>query len=210
MSEAQDLNDASLPDPTGSDPADTEIEELLRSLVPRRPAIDRDRLFFDAGRAAGGHAGAPRRLVRFVWPAVAATLLVACGGLAVELGRKSTALDAALAAVAPKPAAAIASSGAQAGPGTNETERKGRAAANLPTAIANVDRLDSLPPSRRIEQVLSLERLRGGQLTAQGWVEAPPGSPAWKIDSAPAQEHEPTVRPHRLPSYLELLRSERG
>ena len=57
MSEERNLND-SLPEPDGmmSDP--TEMEALLRSLVPRPVALDRDRLFFEAGRAALVGAGA--------------------------------------------------------------------------------------------------------------------------------------------------------
>ncbi|HEY1784941.1 MAG TPA: hypothetical protein VGG30_05300 [Pirellulales bacterium] len=216
MSEAQDLNDGSfLPDPTGAEPADIETEALLRSLVPRQPTINRDLLFFEAGLAAAGPGNGQRRLSRAVWPAVAATLLVACGALAIALERKSTALDAALANVATRSATAIASTGTPAGQGIVEHEtgsNKNRSieAARLASPSVESGRLGTLSPSGRLEQVMSIDRVPGRQLTAHGWIEAPPGSPTWQIESTPPPGTEPVDRPIRLPTYLELLRAEQG
>jgi hypothetical protein len=209
MSEAKDLNESSSPDPAG-EPANSEIESLLRSLVPRRPDVDRDVLFFQAGMAAARRGSARGLLARSVWPSVAATLLVACGGLAAELARKSTALEAALAAVASQPAGAVAADSTQAGQGAIEPRQTNGKTAGPQSPSAESVRFDVLRQDRRVEQVISLERVPGSRLTAHGWIEAPPRSPAWEIEPAPAEEPKPLVRPIRLPAYLELLSSERG
>jgi hypothetical protein len=57
-------------------PAERELERALGALHPAPPALPRERLLFDAGRAAG-EAAAGRRLL--AWRAAAAVLLVGLG-----------------------------------------------------------------------------------------------------------------------------------
>src|SRR5829696_6586767 len=61
-------------------PAERELERALGALHPAPPALPRERLLFDAGRAAG-EAAAGRRLL--AWRAAAAVLLVGLGLSAV-------------------------------------------------------------------------------------------------------------------------------
>src|SRR5688572_26246021 len=67
-------------DRPGSDdalpPAEQELERALRSLSPARPSLSRERVVFEAGRAAG-EAAAARRL--YAWRAAAAVLLIGLG-----------------------------------------------------------------------------------------------------------------------------------
>ena len=82
MSEAADLNH------------DPEFERMLRELAPERLEVSRDELFFQAGYAAG----ARNRSRRFIWPAIAAALVIACGGLAAYSLQQHSELLASLAA----------------------------------------------------------------------------------------------------------------
>jgi hypothetical protein len=63
-------------------PAERELERALGALSPARPALNRERVLFEAGRAVGDAAGR-RRL--FAWRTAAAVLLVGLGlALAME------------------------------------------------------------------------------------------------------------------------------
>ena len=204
MSEARDLNDSSSPDSGGS-----EMEQLLRSLVPRPLSIDRDVLFFQAGIAAAGRKGGHGRVARIVWPAIAATLLVACGGLVVALQRESKTLEAVLAATASRPTGAIASESKGLGLKAVDPARE-KMASGVSIASVESKRFGLLTNADRVEQVLSLARRPRSQLSMHGWIEAPPGSPAWEVESTPADALKSPPGPIQRPTYLELIRAEQG
>ncbi len=75
---------------------DQQVEARLQNFVPSAPAIDRDRLMFDAGWQAAlvSLEAAPRRgAVRFGWPAATALATAASVMLAVMLVRQSTPVE---------------------------------------------------------------------------------------------------------------------
>jgi hypothetical protein len=203
MSEARDLNDSASPDPGRS-----ELEELLRSLVPCPLAVDHDVFFFQAGMAAAGQGSNGKRSARVLWPLVAATLLLACGGLSIALARKSAALETALAA-APRETGALASGRESAKQLAIEPNGHGIASTRPSNAVTDAEQDDRLPRADRSEQMFSQEHLPDGQLTAHGWVENPPELREQESESTPVMPKAP-ARPVEWPIYLELLRTQKG
>jgi hypothetical protein len=173
MSEAADLN------------SDPNFERMLRELEPQRLEVSRDALFFQAGFAAG----AMNRSRRFFWPAIAAALLIACGGTAVFALRQHSDLLAALAA-AERPHSPL--------PLAIDDGAKPQ------TVGAVVDRFSSDERLRDFRRLISLGPLPPGRLTAGGWQEA--GAETGNVGGGANRsgENEP-LPPHRPATYLELL-----
>jgi hypothetical protein len=185
-----------------SDEPPTDIEQLLRNMQPEPLEVDRDTLFFAAGFAAGSR----RNAVRFVWPSVAAALLLACTGLAVALHHKADALRTAVAA------ARQAETNAPTAGLADTTLVDKQIAAATQDSSRRVDLEESrFAASRSLdERLLRWRRLAyrdalpSDQLTARGWTESPlnRGAPE-ETTRSPAADGMPPRRPS---TYLELLR----
>jgi hypothetical protein len=85
----------------GLTPAERELERALGALSPARPSLGRERILFEAGRAAGD-AASRRRL--FAWRAAAAVLLVG-PGLAVAIASNPRVIERDRIVYLPAPAA---------------------------------------------------------------------------------------------------------
>jgi hypothetical protein len=191
MSEERDLNPSSSPDP-----ARAEMESLLRELIPQPLGLNRDVLFFEAGKLAANRVQNRQR----VWPAVAAILLVACGGLSFALARKSTALEAALTVSAARPTAGVVSVVRPTGQGADGL----KPTVSEPALLTDSARRGGRRSSPDIDEMLLLDRPRGDQLTAQGWVTGPVQN-ATTEDPQPASPEESPLRPSRRGDEWELI-----
>jgi hypothetical protein len=187
MSEAADLN------------RDPDFERMLRELTPERLEVSRDELFFQAGYAAG----ARNRTHHFIWPAIAAALLIGCGGLAAYSLQQHSELLAALATASDlKAPIAVAL----------EEVAKPR------TDAVVVDRALAIERQRDWRWLISSAPMPPGRLTAGGWqaARADVGNAEWGMgngESIPfsrdAKGSAPSATdsnsPHRPATYRELL-----
>ncbi len=178
-----------------------EVEALLRQLAPVPLNVNRDALFFAAGMAAADR----RRAGRLVWPALAAGLLLACGGLAVALQKKSSALDAALAASAPGQVAerSVADDRPSA-PRQPTPQQSGGVLVVNDSPAGGANRRAGFGSQRDMDELFWREPSRGSRLTALGWVDGPaivPGQDEQR--TAPAEP----LRQIRRGDSLELLRA---
>jgi hypothetical protein len=180
MSEAADLN------------RDPNFERMLRELTPERLEVSRDELFFQAGFAAG----ARNRTRRFLWPAIAAALVIACGGLTAYSLRQRSELLAALAAASDlkAPISVVA-----------EESTKPQ------TDAIVVDRALDFERQRDWRWLISSAPMPSGRLTAGGWQEAraelgnaqvPMGNDA---EPRPSGSGADSSTPHRPATYRELM-----
>ena len=187
MSEAAGLN------------RDPEFERMLRELAPERLEVSRDELFYQAGFAAG----AQNRSRRFLWPAIAAALVIACGGLAAYSLRQHSELVAALAATSDlrAPIAVVA-----------EESTKPQSDAVV------VDRSLPIERQRDWRWLISSAPMPPGRLTAGGWQAAraevgtargPMGNGEWGMGNSaeprPSESGADKNIPHRPATYRELM-----
>jgi hypothetical protein len=181
------------------------VESLLRSAAPEDLAVDRDAIFFQAGL----NAAAKRRASRFVWPAIAATLVFICAGLSSALFREmhaANALQLALTKLKPSQSIAVDSNR----DGTNsakndphELENPARepslANENLNNNFARNSRL------RNLQRLASNVSLPAGQLTAAGWEQFPADVATTTANTVQPSAADDSSR--RPATYRELLRS---
>ncbi len=207
MSEDRSLNaDAEFGD------GPSEIVRLLQGCSPDALEIDRQKLFFDAGFAAG----AANRPVRVFWPLVAAAMLLVSIGLGATVYRQAGAVEnlqtllAAAKNVRGTPAAASRLVK------DSSVDLHTKPKANDTAAINFKDRSAFDERSRSMQRLASSAPLPPGRLTALGWEQLPdemrnaewegrhqegPGrSPASKAN------REFDSRPPHPPTYFELLR----
>jgi len=187
MSEAAGLN------------RDPDFERMLRELAPERLEVSRDELFFQAGYAAG----ARNRSRRFIWPAIAAALVIACGGLTAYSLRQRSELIAALASAsdlkAPVSVVAVESTKPQ-------------------TDAIVVDRALDIERQRDWRWLISSAPMPPGRLTAGGWQEARAdiSNGEWGTSSGESNQFSRDAKrsapsdtdsstPHRPATYRELL-----
>jgi hypothetical protein len=180
MSETADMN------------RDPNFERMLREITPERLEVSRDELFFQAGFAAG----ARNRSRRLIWPAIAAGLLVACGGLAAGLLRERTELTAAIAAAEHVKTPVVV--------GSNDGAKPQAAVALADNGLTNERRRDW-------RWLISSAPMPPGRLTAGGWQEAraepgnvqvPMGNDA---EPRPLGSGADSSTPHRPATYRELM-----
>ncbi len=196
MSEAANLN------------SDPNFERMLRELEPQRLEIPRDELFFQAGYAAG----AKNRSRRFFWPAIAAALLIACGGTAAFSLHQHFELQTALAIAEQRPSmGGTADSPSSGEPSAiSDAHTAGLASSGTPMWLDNTligsNKLASDERLRDFRRLFSPAPLPPGRLTAGGWQEA--RAEMGNVGGRPdlSGENEP-LPPHRPSTYLELLHS---
>jgi hypothetical protein len=182
------------------------VESLLRQAAPEDLTVDRDELFFRAGFAAGS---TPQG-ARYVWPAVAASLLVVCAGLsAALLSRINTVNSLQLAVVELKSSQSIAVNSAKNGSTPKQTANDAAVAEVVDKeqiiASANGSSFSGGAPLRNWQRLASSAQLPPGQLTAAGWERRPVNTDS-RASSIGHSESDATV-PRRPATYLELLRS---
>jgi hypothetical protein len=194
MSEAANLN------------SDPNFERMLRELEPQRLEVSRDELFFQAGFAAG----VKNRSRRFFWPAIAAALLVACGGMAAFGLRQRAALQTALAIAEQRPSTGGTAGSPSSGEPSaiSDAHTAGRASSGTPTWLDNTligsNKLASDERLRDFRRLISPAPLPPGRLTAGGWQEA--RAEMGNVGGRPDRSEENESLPPRRPAtYLELL-----
>jgi hypothetical protein len=180
----------------GDSPPD--VESLLKLAAPEDVALDRDVLMFQTGMRAVSK----RCASDLLWPAVAAALLIACGGVSVALVNeihRSSALESSLAKLErlEQGKAAIAT----------------RAQSGALTAVATDESPSDMSMDRAQAEHLrnwgilsSTTRLPAGQLTAAGWERSTDSGLAPSNVSSPPSDAGGNI-PRTPATYLELLRS---
>ncbi|HZZ29451.1 MAG TPA: hypothetical protein VFE46_15745 [Pirellulales bacterium] len=177
-----------------------EVARMMDQLHPEPLQINRDELFFQAGRAAASS----RHTTRHVWPAAAAALFVIGVGLCAALVLQGRTIDSLRLALADSPTV---------GPRVAQNNLDVQPQASL--AQYNGDRFLAHSQLNWL-RLASATPLPPGRLTAMGWEELPPEAvqaesaiESMLPDSPSNRSAEPNSTPHRPATYLELMRQQR-